>query len=817
MASATGSNQPTTAHFPQPAFTSSRRSSLAKNDSPSASSSRRGSFTDPLHLHVLELEEQVRTLTAKLVAVEGEKAVLAVRAEAVHRVNEVMRQRLVGGKGKNAAGTGGKATTESQRRSLSASSGMTRDSSVPLPTNESFEQQNPYQERIKMLESRIKELEREKTISDERSTKVHRLNEALRQRLYGTRDHIAVPPEKKWEEAVDKLRSYLSLADEITKLLDEAELSYVIPTHNLPTTTPHQSAQSQSFPPGHPSQTLPTRRGISTQLNDLLKTLESPFSSSTAYIFGSINALSEPLTPEKIGYILSSPPPMRRSLPNRAMSWSGPSVDSATDLSTHSGRSRASMSSSMLGLQTIAVSDDEIRMVDVIGGVPLFGGFEEEVLRRLAKGFRREERKGGEVVAGFEEVGECMFVVVGGKVTLRSPDGTDIATFSEGNTFGDVALTSSPPLQTNSASLQVVAKTDCELFIITREGLQIALKNFPDQQAQLEEMVKAKREWLDVQMKRDLEMFRDFGGEFLADVARKDLGKLMLLTEADIPFIEKLVLTLTPEVYPPNTYICRSQDPSTSMFFIHRGVVEVLGPTSQIHAEMITGSFFGEVGLLYDIPRTASIRAKERSLLMRMSKEGLEGVCECFPEVRKRILEVAEERHELFRKRAEGLESGTVGKAVVEGGGGADLDLEVTRQALRGMELFRGIDEFTPINELAASMVRKSWKAGETIIRCGDIGSSMFLLAAGSVNFISEFGVQVDSATGPNTYFGEVAILQDVPRTVSVVTASNGCSTYELKKEDVMALMGRYPTVSRAIEEVAGERLQAHLMRNVLA
>lgn len=45
------------------------------------------------------------------------------------------------------------------------------------------------------------------------------------------------------------------------------------------------------------------------------------------------------------------------------------------------------------------------------------------------------------------------------------------------------------------------------------------------------------------------------------------------------------------------------------MFFIHRGTVDVVSEDGEVvFAKMDEGSFFGEISLVYSVPRTASIR-----------------------------------------------------------------------------------------------------------------------------------------------------------------------------------------------------------------
>ena len=45
------------------------------------------------------------------------------------------------------------------------------------------------------------------------------------------------------------------------------------------------------------------------------------------------------------------------------------------------------------------------------------------------------------------------------------------------------------------------------------------------------------------------------------------------------------------------------------MFFISRGMVEVVSEDgTMVYATLSEGQFFGEISLIYDCPRTASIR-----------------------------------------------------------------------------------------------------------------------------------------------------------------------------------------------------------------
>lgn len=94
---------------------------------------------------------------------------------------------------------------------------------------------------------------------------------------------------------------------------------------------------------------------------------------------------------------------------------------------------------------------------------------------------------------------------------------------------------------------------------------------------------------------------------------------------------------------------------------------------------------------------------------------------------------------------------------------------------------------------------------------------SMFFLAVGEVEVVTEFGEVIDQAKGPNAWFGEVGILEGLPRTATIKPTSATCSVFELKKSDVKELMVKYPEIGDKIVESSQERLQKYLMRSILA
>lgn len=103
------------------------------------------------------------------------------------------------------------------------------------------------------------------------------------------------------------------------------------------------------------------------------------------------------------------------------------------------------------------------------------------------------------------------------------------------------------------------------------------------------------------------------------------------------------------ETHDEGSVVINEGDPGTSMYVIASGGVKVYtrSPKGTVYlAQLGEGDFFGEVSVLTGKPRTATITAAERTELLRLDKEKLDGVLAKFPGLR-RVLD------EFYKKRAE--------------------------------------------------------------------------------------------------------------------------------------------------------------------
>ncbi len=101
-----------------------------------------------------------------------------------------------------------------------------------------------------------------------------------------------------------------------------------------------------------------------------------------------------------------------------------------------------------------------------------------------------------------------------------------------------------------------------------------------------------------------------------------------------------------------------------------------------------------------------------------------------------------------------------------------------------------------PLERLAARLVPHETAAGETIVRQGDSGDVVYVIAAGTVD-VSHDGHHL-ATLGKGEVFGEIALLRDVPRTATVI-AHEECRLYTLQRDEFLAAVtGHAPAHSGA-------------------
>jgi cAMP-dependent protein kinase regulator len=230
----------------------------------------------------------------------------------------------------------------------------------------------------------------------------------------------------------------------------------------------------------------------------------------------------------------------------------------------------------------------------------------------------------------------------------------------------------------------------------------------------------------------------------------------------------------------PGELIVKEGAPGNSMFVIVDGEAEVVRQTPEGErvavARIGEGEFFGEMALLSEGPRLASVVAVEPTVMLELTRQALEEVIARHPSV-------GEVAQQFYRERllTNVLRSNPLF---------AELPEELQRPV---------IDAFVPITV----------KAGEQILTRGQPAQALYLLLRGRCTVFHEHVDGRESSYPEMTegeLFGEISLLRSKLVTASVRTAT-ACTLLKLGRESLEQLLAQYPNLRQQLERLGSERL----------
>jgi hypothetical protein len=121
---------------------------------------------------------------------------------------------------------------------------------------------------------------------------------------------------------------------------------------------------------------------------------------------------------------------------------------------------------------------------------------------------------------------------------------------------------------------------------------------------------------------------------------------------------------------------------------------------------------------------------------------------------------------------------------------------------LSRLAIFRPLPPAT-INQLSAGLIAVHATAGEQIIREGERGDRFYVIGKGEVDVSAE-GRHM-ATLGEADYFGEIALLRDVPRTATV-TATTDVRLLALAREPFLEAVTGHPQSLRVAGDVTRAR-----------
>ncbi|MDR7482353.1 MAG: cyclic nucleotide-binding domain-containing protein [Armatimonadota bacterium] len=107
--------------------------------------------------------------------------------------------------------------------------------------------------------------------------------------------------------------------------------------------------------------------------------------------------------------------------------------------------------------------------------------------------------------------------------------------------------------------------------------------------------------------------------------------------------LESVARSMRERTYEPGAVIVKEGDPGLGFFLITRGRVEVWHHDHRIR-ELGPGEFFGEMALMEERPRSATVKAVERTTCLQLVRWDFRALLKENPDLAVRMLEVVVQR-----------------------------------------------------------------------------------------------------------------------------------------------------------------------------
>lgn len=122
------------------------------------------------------------------------------------------------------------------------------------------------------------------------------------------------------------------------------------------------------------------------------------------------------------------------------------------------------------------------------------------------------------------------------------------------------------------------------------------------------------------------------------------INRVPFLSGASQELLEDLMNQLESRIYVPGERIFKIDEAGDALYFIHSGTVDILSRDNKKIISLSDGAFFGEMALLSDKPRNATVKATSYCDIYLLHKEAFNNAISLYPEFREHLEETHQAR-----------------------------------------------------------------------------------------------------------------------------------------------------------------------------
>nr|CAH69748.1 cGMP-dependent protein kinase 13-3 [Paramecium tetraurelia] len=214
--------------------------------------------------------------------------------------------------------------------------------------------------------------------------------------------------------------------------------------------------------------------------------------------------------------------------------------------------------------------------------------------------------------------------------------------------------------------------------------------------------------------------------------------------QSDIEYVVDQMFYCT---VPDGQFVFKQGDKASSYFLIERGQCQII-INGELKKTLKSGDAFGELAMLYNAPRSASVRAV--------------GDCAFWAIDRNTFRKVVEQQNQ--------------------------RSYEENREFMKKVEFFSFLTE-EQRDAISSVLITSVFKKGEIIVSEGDVANSFYIIKKGKVAIIK--GEKEVSQMNSGESFGEAALYQSCQRAATVKAAEEEVRCLSLSKDDIQRILGQ--------------------------
>ncbi|XP_016392685.1 cGMP-dependent protein kinase 2-like [Sinocyclocheilus rhinocerous] len=269
---------------------------------------------------------------------------------------------------------------------------------------------------------------------------------------------------------------------------------------------------------------------------------------------------------------------------------------------------------------------------------------------------------------------------------------------------------------------------------------------------------------------------------------RKDSGTKKLINEAIMnnDFLKKLEPQHTREmvdcmyekIYAAEQLVIQEGEPGNYLYVLAEGLLEVI-QNEKLLGQMRPGTAFGELAILYNCKRTATVKAVTQSHIWALDRQTFQTI----------MMRSTQARHEEYFS------------------------------FLRSVSLLKDLPE-EKLAKIIDCLEVEYFDKGEYIIREGEEGNTFFIIAKGEVlvtQTTEGFSEPQEIKTlGVGDYFGEKALISEDVRSANIIANENDTQCLVVDRDNFNQMVGTYEELQAYLREYVEQLSLSDERRNAV-